>query len=82
MFSASGVTPASRKARTTSMQVAGVSSAGLMTTLQPAASALPSLRAGRLTGKFQGVNAATGPIGWRITACDRIPGTRGGTSLP
>ncbi|MCY1365300.1 hypothetical protein D9M69_521400 [compost metagenome] len=64
------------------MQVPGVSSAGLMTTLQPAASALASLRAGRLAGKFHGVKAATGPTGWRITDCERMPSTRGGTRRP
>ena len=35
--------------------------------LQPAESAPPTLRDGEETGKFQGENAATGPIGVAMT---------------
>jgi hypothetical protein len=43
----------------------GVSSAGLIVTLQPAARAGPSLRVIMAEGKFQGVMKAAGPTGWR-----------------
>ena len=46
-----------------SAAVRGVSSAALRTTVQPAASAAPSLRAASTAGKFQAVNAATTPTG-------------------
>ena len=81
-LSVSGGRPASRKHCTSAIALAGVSSAGFSTTLQPAASAAPSLRAGRLTGKFQAVKAATGPTGGCVTVCDRMPSTRGGTLRP
>ena len=43
---------------------------------QPAASALPNLRAGETAGKFQGVSAATTPIGsWKVRY--RVPGGAG-----
>ena len=45
----------------------GVCSAGLHTTVQPAASAGPSLRPSMAEGKFHGVIAATTPTGWRRT---------------
>ena len=48
--------------------VSGVSSAGLMTTGQPAASAGATLRVIMASGKFHGVMAAHTPIGWRSTA--------------
>ncbi len=41
--------------------------AGLHTKVQPAASAGPALRVIMAAGKFQGVIAATTPIGWRST---------------
>ena len=47
--------------------VKGVSVAGLTTTVQPTESAGPTLRVIIAAGKFQGVIAATTPIGWRIT---------------
>ena len=53
----------------------GASSAGLMTTLQPAASAAAILRAGSRTGKFQGVKAATTPTGSNRTL-NRTPAPR------
>jgi hypothetical protein len=47
--------------------VNGVAEAGLSTTVQPAASAGAILRVTIVAGKFHGVTAATGPIGWRST---------------
>ena len=47
--------------------VSGVAEAGLSTTVQPAASAGAILRVTIVAGKFHGVTAATGPIGWRRT---------------
>jgi hypothetical protein len=53
------------------MQVAGVSSAGLMITLQPAANARPACAPAGWR-KFHGVKAATGPTGTRCTLWLRI----------
>ena len=62
--------PAGKPARSASSAIAsadrGVSSAGLTTTVQPAASAGATLRAIIALGKFQGVMAATTPTGWRM----------------
>ena len=63
------------------MQVPGVSSEALMMIEQPAPSAPAILRAGVTPGKFQGVNAATTPIGSRTTIW-RMPGRRPGTMRP
>ena len=46
----------------------GVSAAGLMTMVQPAASAGPALRVIMAMGKFQGVMAATTPTGCLMVA--------------
>ena len=46
-----------------SSAVSGVSSAGLSTTVQPAASAGPILRVAIAAGKFQGVISSETPIG-------------------
>ena len=48
---------------------------------QPAPRAPAILRAGVTAGKFQGVNAATGPTGSRMTIW-RAPGRRLGISRP
>ena len=64
------------------MALAGVCSSALSTTEQPAAIAEASLRTGKLTGKFQGVKAATGPTGTRVTVWLKMPGTRGATVRP
>ena len=61
-------TPASAKARISSAGEAGVSSGALTMIEQPAASAPDSLRTTWLIGKFQGVNAATGPTGSLMTS--------------
>ena len=55
--------PASTRQRIISIGLAGVSSAGLRMIEQPAAIAGASLRTGVKTGKFHGLNAATGPTG-------------------
>jgi len=64
-------TPAGMPARVASSASAradsGVSAAGLSTTVHPAASAGPALRVIMALGKFQGVIAATTPIGCLIT---------------
>jgi hypothetical protein len=60
-------TPAGTPARSASTAIAsaeyGVSSAGLTTIVQPAASAGPTLRVIMAAGKFHGVMAAVTPIG-------------------
>ena len=61
--------PASSSARASASAVAGLSSPGLMMTLQPAASAAESFRAGVIAGKFHGVKAATGPMACFFTSC-------------
>jgi len=48
---------------------------------QPAARAAESLRTTWLMGKFQGVNAATGPTG-SLTAICMTPGARAGMIWP
>ena len=63
MFSTPGGTPASCASSTSASEVSGVSSAGLPTTVQPAASAGAILRAIIASGKFHGVIAATTPTG-------------------
>ena len=64
-------TPAGMPARIASSAaasaVSGVSSAGLITTVQPAASAGATLRVIMASGKFHGVIAAHTPIGCLIT---------------
>lgn len=81
MFSTPGGTPASCVSRTSAREVSGVSSAGLQTTVQPAASAGAILRAIIAAGKFHGVMAATTPTGSR-NANMRRPGTGAGMVSP
>ena len=57
-------TPASARIAATASAVSGVSSAGLSTTVQPAARAGPSLRVAIAAGKFQGVTRTLTPTGW------------------
>jgi len=61
------ITPGGIPARSASTHIAsaenGVSSDGLITMVQPAASAGPTLRAIMADGKFQGVIAAVTPMG-------------------
>ncbi len=78
-------TPAGMPARWASSAsasaVSGVSGAGLITAVQPAASAGLTLRVIMAAGKFQGVIAAMTPIGWRITIT-RAPGKGEGMVSP
>ena len=57
--------PASRAIRSSSSAVSGVSSAGLSTTVFPAASAGATFQAAIVSGKFQGTISATTPSGSR-----------------
>ncbi len=60
--------PASASSSANRSVVSGVRSAGLITTVQPAASAGAILRVAIASGKFQGVMRSTGPTG----CCDTI----------
>ena len=62
-------------------QLAGVSSGPFRITEQPAQRAAATLRTAWLIGKFQGVNAATGPTGSRSTICT-TPSARAGMIRP
>jgi hypothetical protein len=66
-FSTPGGNPASSAIFAIPSAVRGVAEAGFRTTVQPAARAGAILRVTIVAGKFHGVTAATGPIGWRIT---------------
>ena len=59
----------------------GASSEGLITIVQPAASAGPSLYATSSSGKFHGVIAATTPTGSRLATVN-MPGIEFGSTLP
>ena len=61
--------------------VSGVAEAGLSTTVQPAARAGAIFRVTMVAGKFHGVTAATGPMGWCSTQY-RLPGWGEGTHSP
>ncbi len=60
-------TPAASASAASASVPSGVCSAGLATTVQPAASAAPSLRVSIAYGKFHGVISAHGPTGSRST---------------
>ena len=81
MLSTPAGTPASSASLTSASEVSGVSSAGLHTTVQPAASAGAILRAIMAAGKFHGVMAATTPTG-SFNANMRRPGTGAGMTSP
>ena len=66
-------TPASSSSRAIASAVSGVSSAGLSTTVQPAASAGPILRVAIAAGKFQGVISSAIPIGACATSIRFAP---------
>ena len=74
-------TPLGMPARSASSHSAsaeyGVFDAGLMTIVQPAASAGPALRVIIAFGKFHGVTAAHTPIGCLITTMRRSGGCAG-----
>jgi len=57
--------PASSASRASSCIDSGVCSAGLITIVQPAASAGASFLTTISSGRFQGVIAPTTPTGWR-----------------
>ncbi len=73
--------PASSKTVASSRAVSGVSSEGLITMLQPAASAGANLRVIIAAGKFQGVMAAVTPTG-RFSTRMRLSGELAGTVSP
>ncbi len=67
--------PASAASSAKRSAVSGVSSAGLRTTVLPAASAGPSFHEAIVSGKFQGVISATTPTGSRtVNACPPATG--------
>jgi hypothetical protein len=80
-LSTPGGTPASSASLTSASEVSGVSSAGLATTVQPAASAGAILRAIMAAGKFHGVIAATTPTG-SFSASICRPGRGAGITSP
>src|SRR4051812_46770234 len=59
--------PARSKTSAIASAVSGVSVAGLMMTVQPAARAGPTLRVTIAAGKFQGVMSSDGPTGSFVT---------------
>ena len=64
-FSTPSGTPASRAMRSSSRAVSGVSSAGLSTTVLPAARAGATFHEAMTSGKFQGTISPTTPSGSR-----------------
>ena len=60
-----GGMPASRHSAASRNAVSGVCSAGLTTTVHPAASAGASFQAAIMKGKFHGNTSAATPAGWR-----------------
>ena len=66
-FTTPSGTPACSSIEQISSVVSGVSAAGLMTQVQPAASAGPILRVAIAAGKFHGVTSTETPIGWWST---------------
>ena len=65
VFSTPAGSPASAAISASSVAVIGLHSAGLCTTVQPAASAGAIFHVASMNGVFHGVMAATGPSGWR-----------------
>ena len=55
-----------------SVAVSGLHSAGLCTTVQPAASAGAIFHVDSMNGVFHGVMMPTGPIGWRMRVVDVV----------
>ena len=78
MFMTPGGTPARRASSTSAVAVKGVAEAGLMTIVQPAASAGAPLRVIIAAGKFQGVINPHTPTGCLIVECAGPPGVLGG----
>jgi hypothetical protein len=73
--------PARSASTASAKAVSGVSEAGLHTTVQPTASAGATLRVIMAAGKFQGVMAATTPIGCLMTTM-RASGLKVGIVSP
>ena len=71
-FTTPSGSPASARMAANASVVSGVNAAGLITTVQPAASAGPILRVPIASGKFHGVIAYTGPTGCFIVN-NRVP---------
>ncbi|MCY1239552.1 hypothetical protein D9M72_523490 [compost metagenome] len=65
--------PASSAISTSSRAVSGENSAGLCTTVQPAASAGAIFQVDSMNGVFQGVMIPTGPIGTRVVMLIWLP---------
>ena len=66
VFRTPGGNPASLHISASSCAVSGLHSAGLCTTVQPAARAGAIFQVDSMKGVFHGVITPTGPIGWRI----------------
>ena len=64
-FTTPAGTPASVMISASSVAVSGLHSAGLCTTVHPAASAGAIFHVDSMKGVFHGVMIATGPRGWR-----------------
>ena len=80
-FNTPSGTPAFCASASNAKAHSGVSLAGLIKPVQPAASAGPNLRVNIANGKFHGVIAATTPTGSRV-AHMREPGFTGGIISP
>ena len=78
-FSTPGGSPASCATRASASAESGVSMDGRSTTVQPAASAGASLRAGMAAGKFHGDSSAHGPTGCCSTSTRRSARCAGST---
>ncbi len=65
VFSTPAGSPADEQISASSVAVIGLHSAGLCTTVQPAASAGAIFHVDSMNGVFHGVMAVIGPIGWR-----------------
>ena len=65
-FSTPAGSPASARIPASASMDNGVCAAGLITIVQPAATAGPILRVPIAIGKFHGVMRIVGPTGWRV----------------
>src|SRR6202012_2105442 len=74
-------TPASSESRASSAIDSGVCSAGLITIVQPLASAGASFLTTISNGRFQGVIAPTTPTGWRSVEEGKGPPNEAGEEI-
>ena len=81
MLNTPGGMPARSASSASASALSGVSSAGLITMVHPAARAGPALRVIIALGKFHGVIAATTPIGCLMTTI-RLSAPCGGITSP